>query len=201
MTYTRFVAAMAFVTLAAAGCNKNTMKEPDFASAINTYYSAHPACLWKTPQALPTQVSTGDKDKTAPFDALFDQGLLVRTTAEKKVMIIASKQVTNYDLSPKGKTEWKSDPNQPGYGNFCYGSRKVQGINSVAPSPVSDAVGATAQVSYNYAYSNPPAWATAPVMQTAFPEVRDDLSGNHVGQATLTKTDNGWVVTSPSTTP
>jgi hypothetical protein len=194
-------AAVAFAALAAVGCNKTVMKEPDFASAINSYYEVHPACLWQTTQSFPTQVSTSDKDKTAPFDALFDQGMLVRTTAEKKVMIVASKQVTNYDLSPKGKTEWKSDPNQPGYGNFCYGSRKVQGIESVSPSPVSDAPGATASVSYRYAYSNPPAWATAAVMQTAFPDLRSDLAGSHVAQATLANTSNGWAVSNPTGTP
>ena len=39
----------------------------------------------------------------AYVDALVDQGMLVRTTAEKKVLIIASKQVNNYDLSDKGR--------------------------------------------------------------------------------------------------
>ena len=69
------LAAVVFVTLAAVGCNKTALKEPDFASAINTYYAAHPACLWQTTQSFPTQVSTSDKEKTAPFDALFDQGM------------------------------------------------------------------------------------------------------------------------------
>ena len=194
-------AAVALMTVAAVGCNKTVVKEPDFASAINSYYEAHPACLWDTPQSFPEQVTTSDKDKTAPFDSLFDQGMLVRTTAEKKVMIVASKQVTNYDLSPKGKQEWKPDPSQPGFGNFCYGSRKVQGIESVSPSPVSDQVGATATVSYRYAFNNPPAWATAQVVQTAFPDLRGNLSGSHVGQATLTNTQSGWIVSNPKGTP
>ena len=36
-------------------------------------------------------------------------------------MIIASKQVNNYDLSDAGRSTWTPDPAQPGYGNFCYG--------------------------------------------------------------------------------
>jgi len=47
------------------------------------------------------QAATADDAKTAGYDALTQEGLLMRTTAEKKVFIIASKQVNNYDLSDK----------------------------------------------------------------------------------------------------
>jgi hypothetical protein len=197
----RFSAALAVCTLLATGCNKHADNTLNFTNAINTYYSTHPACLWPSSTQFPAQVNNSDTDKTAPYDALVDQGLLARTTAEKKVMIIASKQVTNYDLSEKGRAAWTPDVNQPGFGNFCYGHRKVLGIDNVAPSPTSDAVGATAQITYRYGFVDSPAWATATETQNAFPNLRSELSGNHVGQATLTNTPNGWAVTSPSATP
>jgi hypothetical protein len=197
---TRFAATIVVAAAAlATGCDKKADNTLNFTNAINTYYNTHPACLWKTSTQFPTQVTTSDTDKTAPYDALADQGLLVRTTAEKKVMIIASKQVTNYDLSEKGRAAWTPDTAQPGFGNFCYGHRKVTAIDS--STPTTDQPGATTQVSYRYSFSDAPAWATAAETQNAYPDVRANLSGPHTGQATLTNTSNGWAVSSPSIAP
>ena len=116
-------AAVATALLFSAGCNKHVDNTMHYQDAINTYYSAHPACLWDEPIKFPVQADTSDAGKTAGYDALVDQGLLARTTAEKKVMIVASKQVNNYDISDKGRAAWVADVDQPGYGNFCYGHR------------------------------------------------------------------------------
>jgi hypothetical protein len=176
----------------AAGCNKKEDNSTNFTSAINSYYSAHPACLWSDPIKFPVQADTSDNSKTAGYDALVDQGLLARTTAEKKKMIIASKQVNNYDLSDKGRSVWTADVNQPGYGNFCYGHRKVSTIDSATPT--SSAAGATTQVTYHYILTDSPAWATAAETQNAYPQLRSELAGPQTGQATLTNTNNGWQV-------
>jgi len=178
----------------ATGCNKKADNTLNYTSAINSYYSAHPACLFAEPKQFPAQVTTSDTSKTEPMDALVDQGLLVRTTAEKKVLIIASKQVTNYDLSSQGRSAWTPDTTQPGFGNFCYGHRKVSSIDSATPT-TSDP-GATTQVSYHYSFSDAPSWATAPETKNAFPNVATDLSGPQAASATLTNTSNGWQVTS-----
>lgn len=199
-TTARFAASIVVAAAAlATGCNKKADNTLNFTNAINSYYSTRPACLWKNSTQLPTQVDTSDNSKTAPYDALVDQGLLMRTTAEKKVMIVASKQVTNYDLSEKGRSAWTADVNQPGFGNFCYGHRKVTAIDS--STPTTDQPGATTQVSYRYSVGDAPAWATAAETQNAYPEVRADLSGPQTGSATLTNTSNGWAVSSPSATP
>lgn len=184
--------------LLATGCNKKADNTINFTSAINTYYSAHPACLWADPIKFPVQADTSNASKTSSYDALVDQGLLVRTTAEKKVMIIASKQVNNYDLSDKGRTAWTADPNQPGYGNFCYGHRKVSSIDSFTPT--TDAAGATTQINYHYIVADAPAWATAAETQTAYPQIQSDLAAPQSSQATLTNTSNGWQVTSAKST-
>jgi hypothetical protein len=181
-----------------AGCNKKADNTINYTNAINTYYSAHPACLWPEEIRFPVQADTSDTSKTSGYDALVDQGLLVRTTAEKKKFILGSKQVTNYDLSDKGRSAWTADPNQPGFGNFCYGHRKVSSIDSATPN--TGETGAIAQVTYHYSFSDAPDWAKAPETQTAYPRVRDNLATPQAGQATLTDTSSGWIVSSaPST--
>ncbi|MEO8737871.1 MAG: hypothetical protein ABI380_15195 [Edaphobacter sp.] len=179
--------------LLATGCNKKADNTTNFTTAINTYYSAHPACLWSDPVKFPVQADTSDTSKTTGYDALVDQGLLVRTTAEKKKMIIASKQVTNYDLSDKGRSAWSADVQQPGFGNFCYGHRKVSSIDSSTPT-TSD-VGATTQVAYHYTLADAAGWATAAETQNAYPQIRADVGGAQAAHATLTNTSNGWQVT------
>ncbi len=190
------------VALLATGCNKKADNSINYSNAIDTYYSAHPACLWSDSVKFPVQVDTSDTSQTTGYDALVDQGLLVRTTAEKKKLIVTSKQVTNYDLSDHGRSAWTVDVQQPGFGNFCYGHRKVSSIDS--STPTSSDVGATTQVAYHYKLADAPGWATAAETQNAYSQVHADLSGAQAAHATLTNTSNGWQVTgagSHSTTP
>ena len=186
--------------LLVAGCKKTTDNTSNYKDAINAYYSAHPACLWSHSQQFPTQVAASNNDQTAPFAALVDQGLLTRTTSEKKIIII-SKQEVNYDLSDKGRSAWTADPNQPGYGNFCYGHRSVSSIDSSTPNNAQP--GATTVVNYHYTFSGAPDWAKASETQTAFPRLQTDLSGNGTASATLVDTTNGWQIQTPppSSTP
>jgi hypothetical protein len=187
--------AVATTTVALlAGCNKTTDNTANYKAALNTYYSANPSCLWSTPQKFPTQVAASDDAKSAPFAALVDQGLLQRTTSEKKIVII-SKQEVNYDLTDKGRSAWTADANQPGYGNFCYGSRSVTSIDSATPNNAQP--GATTQVSYHYSFSGAPGWAKAAETQNAFPQLQSDLNGNGAATATLVDTSNGWQVQTP----
>ena len=189
----RTAAVLTVATVALAGCKKTADNTANYKAAINTYYGSTPACLWKDTIKFPMQADTSDTSKTSGYDALVDQGLLTRTTAEKKVFIIASKQVTNYDLSDKGRSSWTADQQQPGFGNFCYGTRTVQSID--ASTPTDSQPGATTTVNYHVGISSPPAWAAAAETQNAFPQVKNDLSGPVAATATLTDTTNGWSVT------
>ena len=188
------VAAAGLCSLATVGCSKKTDNTANFKNAVDTYYSARPVCLWDNAKQFPVQADADDKSKTSDYDALVDQGLLTRTTVEKKKLIIMSKQANNYDLSDKGRSAWTADPNQPGYGNFCYGHRKAASITSA--SPTTSDVGATSNIVYLYAIDGAPDWAKAAETQTAFPQVKADLDGQQTVQATLTNTSNGWQVTS-----
>lgn len=193
--------ALAVTLSVSVGCNKRVDNTIHFTDAINTYYAAHPVCLWDTSMKFPVQADTSDASKTASYDALVDQGLLARTTSEKKVMIVASKQVNNYDISEKGRGVWVPDVDQPGFGNFCYGHRKVTSIDS--STPTSDERGATTQVAYHYTVADTPAWATAEETQNAYPQIRQNLGGPHAGNAVLIETNEGWKVgrTAPATAP
>lgn len=180
----------------AAGCNKESATKPNYEVAINDYYKAHPSCLWSEPKKFPVQAATSDDAKTTNYDALTDAGLLTRTTGEKKVMIVASKQVNNYDLSDKGRQSWTADPNQPGYGNFCYGHRDVTSIDSVTPGTSSNGA-QTAQVNYHYKIGDAAPWTNSQEIKTAFPNVASALGDTHADTASLTQTGDHWQVSTP----
>ena len=134
-TRSTVAALCGIVLLAAGGCKKTADNSLNYKSAINDYYTAHPSCLFSEPQKFPVQVDTDNDSKTAGFDALFNQGLLTRKTEEKKKLLgLVQKQVTDYDLSDKGRSAWTSDTQQPSEGNFCYGHREVDSIDSSTPN-------------------------------------------------------------------
>ena len=177
-----------------AGCKKTDDSTANYTKAINAYYASRPACLWSEPKKLPAQAETNDASETRGYDALVDQGLLQRTTEEKKRILIGSKSETNYDLTDKGRSAWTADTQQPGFGNFCYGTRTVATIDGAAPT--TGQPGATTVVSFHTKIGGAPAWASAPETETAFPRVATDLAGPAAASATLMDTTEGWVVKS-----
>jgi hypothetical protein len=181
-------------TLLLAGCNKQDNSNTNYQAAINDYYKAHPSCLWQETKKFPVQAATADDAKTEGYDALTDAGLLTRTTAEKKVFIVASKQVNNYDLSPKGRSDWTADTTQPGYGNFCYGHRTVDAIDS-ATAGVNGSGVKTAVVNYHYSFADVPDWAKSQEVQTAFPSVGAALAKSQPAQDSLVMNGTMWQVT------
>ena len=179
-----------------AGCKKTADNTSNYKSAINTFLSQNQSCLWQQPQTFPVQVNTSDTDKTAKYDALYNQGLLDRTTGDKKKLLgLVNKQVTNYDLSGKGKSSWVASQTDPSAGNFCYGHREVSSIDS--SNATGDQPGATASVMYHYTFSSVPDWAKDGGVQNAFPRVKENLAGGQA-TATLTDTNNGWQVQAPA---
>jgi hypothetical protein len=182
------------VVLLVAGCSRTDNSKANFTAAINNYYAAHPVCLWQDAKKFPVQAATADESKTEGFDALTDAGLLTRTTAEKKVFILGSKQVNNYDVSDKGRAVWTQDPTQPGYGNFCYGHREVSSIDNFA-STVNASGTKTAQVNYHFTIGDVAGWAQSQEMRTAFQNLNETLAGTQIGQATLAMNGDSWQMT------
>ncbi len=177
----------------AAGCRKTSDNTVNYTSALNTYYQDRPLCLWTDPVKFPVQVDQSDGSKTAGYDALVDAGLLTRTAAEKKVFIIATKQVNLYDLSDKGHQAWNVNDAQPGYVDFCYGRYKVQAIDNASPN--SGQPGATATVNYHAAVVDTPSWAQQAEVLHAFPQIQTQTSAPLAATATLNDTSSGWAVT------
>lgn len=178
-----------------AGCRKtNFVDKMAFKSAINNYYSSRPDCVWASAVKFPVQADTSSFEQTKGYDALTDAGFLVRKAAEKKRFLIGSKQVNDYDLSDKGRSNWTADQTQPGYGNFCFGHREVTTIDGFTPADVSDAT--QYSVSYHYDVASVPGWAATVEMKTAFPKVTVDTSGQQTAVANLVKSDSGWQVNS-----
>ena len=195
MNRNRYSSSMLCVgMLLVAGCNPKDDSKANYQSAINDYYKAHSACLWQETKKLPVQAATSDDAKTQGFDALTDAGVLTRTTAEKKVFIVASKQVNNYDLSEQGRSSWTPDTAQPGYGNFCYGHRAVDAIDSFTAGVNSSGL-KTATVNYHYSMADVPAWAKSEEIKTAFPSVAAALAQSLPGQDSLVMNGTSWQVT------
>ena len=184
---------LAIVALAAGCSSKKDPTKANFKSAIDAYYSAHPECLWSTTVKFPTRADTSDASKTQGYDALTDQGLLTRQQDSRKVFIFGSKQVNDYDLSDKGRAAWTADPTNPGYGNFCFGHRDVTSVDNFTANE------GNATVDYHYQLGGVATWADNTEVKTAFPTVQADLAGPLSDKASLTLTDNGWLMTKSAT--
>jgi hypothetical protein len=188
-----YAVALALLTLSIAGCNKAVNNDLAYKAAINDHFKAYPACLWSQPKKFPVQAATSDDAKTEGYDALTQEGLLARTTAEKKIIIV-SKQVNNYDLSDKGRSAWTPDTSQPGYGNFCYGNREATSIDSSTPGTNGNGA-KTVTITYHYKIANVPAWASSASIKTAYPSLADALASNPSDTATLVQTGDRWEYT------
>ena len=189
---------LAWTLLFAAGCKKNAVNQSAFQSALDAYYAHQQDCLWPAPVKFPVQADTSNDEQTKSYDALTDAGLLTRTPAEKKRFLVGSKQVNDYDLSPQGRTQWTADPQQPGYGNFCYGHPKTMAIDSYNATDDSQT---RFNVTYHVHAANPPQWANSAEVKTAFPRLAAQTSGEQVATASIEKTANGWQVQSVQNAP
>ena len=186
--------ALGLTSLMAMGCNNGSNTDMSYRAAINDHFKAYPVCIWSQAKKFPVQAATSDDAKTEGYDALTQEGMLVRTTAEKKVFIIASKQVNNYDLSDKGRTSWTPDSSQPGYGNFCYGNREVTSIDNSTLGTNGEGA-KTVAISYHYKIANVASWANSAQMKTAYPSLASSLAENPSDNATLVMTGDHWVYT------
>ena len=185
------VFALAVLALVSTGCNNGSNTDMSYKAAINQHFKAFPVCIWQEAKKFPAQAATSDDSKTEGYDALTQEGLLTRTTAEKKVLIIASKQVNNYDLSEKGRTSWTPDSSQPGYGNFCYGNREVTSIDN-STAGTNGAGAKTVVVDYHYQIANVAPWANSAGMKTAYAGIAEALASHPADRATLVMTGDRW---------
>jgi hypothetical protein len=181
----------------ATGCKKEIDKA-EFVSAINQSFTGRHLCVWPEAIKLPAQVDPSSDERTREYDALTDAGLLIRGSAEKKRFLVGSKQVNNYNLSDKGRPAWIPDPNQPGYGNFCFGHFNVTAINNATPNDPSNPTQYT--VNYSYEVEGIPDWATTPESMRAFPKIAAHTSIQSATATLVRGTNGGWAVVPPQST-
>ena len=178
----------------AAGCKKQ-IDQAEFKSAINKSFAGRRECVWPEPIKLPAQADPSKDENTRDYDALTDAGLLIRRSAEKKRFLVGSKQINNYDLSDKGHPAWTPDPNQPGYGNFCFGHFNVTAIDNATPNDPSNPMQYT--VNYRYEVEGIPDWARTPESMRTFPKIAADTSIQSATAALVKGTNGGWAVVPP----
>jgi hypothetical protein len=176
----------------AIGCKKEVDKA-EFKTAINKSFTGRHECVWPQPIELPAQTDPSKDESTRVFNALTDAGLLIRGSAERQRFLVGSKQVNKYDLSDKGRPAWTPDPSQPGYGNFCFGHRTVDSIDSFTTG-VNGSGSKTAQVNYHYSFADVPAWAKNQEVQTAFSSAGAALAHSQPGQDSLVMNGDAWQV-------
>jgi hypothetical protein len=187
--------ALVLSAACATGCKKEIDKA-QFKSAINNSFAGRHECVWPEPIKLPAEVDTSKDEKTRDYDTLLNAGLLVRGTAEKKRFLVGSKQVNQYDLSDKGHSAWTSDPNQPGYGNFCFGHFNVTAIDNAIPNDPSNPTQYT--VTYRYEVEGIPGWATTPEAMRTFPKIAADTAIQTATATVVQATNGGWAVVPPA---
>jgi hypothetical protein len=178
----------------ATGCKKQ-VDQAEFKTAINESFAGRHECVWPEPIKLPAQADTSKDEKTRDYDALTDAGLLIRGSEEKQRFLVGSKSVNKYDLSDKGHSAWTPDPNQPGYGNFCFGHFNVTAIDSATPNDPSNPTQYT--VKYHYEVEGIPGWASTPETMRTFPKIAADTSIQSATATLVKGTNGGWAVVPP----
>jgi hypothetical protein len=178
----------------AIGCKKQ-VDQAEFKSAINKSFTGRHECVWPVPIKLPAQADPSKDEKTRDYDALTDAGLFIRTSVEKTRFLVGSKQVNNYDLSDKGRPAWTPDPNQPGYGNFCFGHFNVTAIDHATPNDPSNPTQYT--VNYSYEVEGLPDWVRTPESMRTFPKIAADTSIQSATASLVKGTNGGWAVVPP----
>ncbi|HEY1985821.1 MAG TPA: hypothetical protein VGG85_10445 [Terracidiphilus sp.] len=175
----------------ATGCKKEVDKA-GFITAINKSYAGRHECVWPEPIKLPAQADPSKDDRVRDYEALTDAGLFIRTAEEKKRVLVGSKQINKYDLSDKGHSSWTPDPNQPGYGNFCFGHFNVTAIDSAIPNDPSNPTQYT--VNYRYEVEGVPDWARTPESMRTFRKIAADTSIQSATATLVKGADGGWAV-------
>lgn len=194
--YQRIAVALILIGLFAgsAGCRQKVDRAA-FISAINKSFAGRHECIWPEAIKLPAEVDPTKDARVAGFDALADAGLLIRELVVKKPMPVGSEPKKKYNLSDKGHALWTPEPNQPGYGNFCFGHFNVTAIDKATPNDSSNPTQYT--VTYSYEVEDIPGWMRTPESMRAFRKIAADTSIQSATATLVKGAGGGWEVISP----
>ncbi len=177
MNLLRLTGALALTALVLSGCKSASAPTPEnFTKGIAKYLVDHPDCLYQTALRFPYETSNPAEIKQ--LDTLVGSKLLNHET-EPAI------HVTRYTVSDYGK---KSAP------RFCYGFRRIAGIDgSTPPAKAPDGFNES-KVTYRYTLVDVPVWAKSPDVQKAFPEAAKNIDAPTPATLTLAQTGVGWQV-------
>jgi len=171
-------------------CNNGTNTDMSYKAAINDHYKAFPVCLWSQAKKFPVQAATSDDAKTEEYDALTQEGLLTRTTAEKRVLIIASKQVTTMTCRTRVGLHGHLIPLSR-LRKLLLRHREVTSIdNSTLGTNGSGAK--TVDVTYHYQLANVATWGEFAGNENCLSGYCFSLSANPSDQAMLVMSGDHW---------
>ena len=60
MKFVSVIGCASMLLFAATACKKTAPTTPNYAGALDSYYEAHPACLWSEDKKFPVQAATSD---------------------------------------------------------------------------------------------------------------------------------------------
>jgi hypothetical protein len=157
----------------------------DYSRSLDRYYQGRPACLWPDAVEFPVKDASPQQIDERGFVELVTAGLLVEQRPSKN----APRDTHTFDLSPEGQSAIDRDIFNKSAGNFCYGRFRVTSIEAQRRNSSS-----TELVDYHYSLVQPAAWATEHAIQSAFPQVAEELAGPHKAEVTMLDTTDGWEV-------
>jgi len=196
-TATFLLSALALALPAVTGCRMPKNETGNLKIAIDNYYDQHPECLWTNSVQLPQAFDVDDLSHVRQFDALASVGLVASTPFTRMKSAMVHKPAKHYDLTDKGRSDWRPDPSRTGYGNFCYAHREVKKIIHNTQAGIEP--GAMTHVSYSYEVRSTKDWAESDEVKAAFPWVLRTLHATGTGSENLLLTKDGWKVQTTAT--
>jgi len=196
-----FYLAASALLVGVFGCsNPKAASKSNFKHSINAFYDQNPACIGFT--HMPIKVYTSGLMFAVPSsqqDALVSAGLLKVSPGSETGSGFVNGRATYklYSLTDEGKAQWrKTDPANPGSGQFCFARRHVTNIVQYTVPASGNAGSATATVvSYRYDFAGIPGWARNPAVLAAYPAIKQvTQTGTQNGNDTLVLMNTGWVV-------
>jgi hypothetical protein len=171
----------------------------NFAKVINAHLAKE--CIGINPGSLapfPVSVVASDDRSFAQYNALTNAGLLsatdtlVQPTIGGIPLIRAKVPGRTYSLTDEGRRVLED----PGSATFCAGHYKVDEVlDFTVPG---NAMGATiSEVLYMYSPSDVPTWVSSFDIQSAFPNLAQQLARKQESRITVVLTNNGWQVNTP----
>jgi hypothetical protein len=188
------IAALLFV-----GCNgARKPNETNFKKAINAYMAKHGRECVVISHPLPFDVATDQKSIDPGPAALEQVGLLHSSEITVPSSFGPAVPARHYVITELGKKYLGETQNSVLVGNrtnFCYAQVAVHAIHGWT-EPATSADITYSAVKYTYQLDNLAPWAKAPVIQTAFPFLKNEIEQAETKERQLgvILSSSGWSV-------